>query len=172
MSSTVRARSSDLELSNMAVFIPGMHCSISGRRIDSADDAILFPPFVSNEADPLYIFSDGVFHRDAFAAHPLAKSALGRLEEARTRISPMKRLCIVCGEEIRDPDDYLGLGHLTDNASDFLQQFNYAQFHVSHLANWAQLRQLTVALEAFERSPNWKGNGLKYALAILRAKAT
>lgn len=51
-------------------------------------DAVVFPAFVANEADPLYIFSDAVIHSEAFESHPLAQQARARLEEARERTSP------------------------------------------------------------------------------------
>jgi len=59
----------------MALFMVGMRCSISGQPISSESDAVLFPPFIGNEADPLYIFNDAVVHANVFRSHPLAGKA-------------------------------------------------------------------------------------------------
>src|SRR5262245_10041936 len=99
----------------MALFIPGMHCAISGKTIRRIEDAVLFPPFISNEADPLFIFSDAVVDRETFLKHPLAAEAQKRLEEGQARTAPDKRRCLICGELITHPDDYVGLGYLVSS---------------------------------------------------------
>jgi len=55
----------------MAIFLPRMTCAVSERRIQAPADAVLFAPFVANEADPLYPFSDAAAHVVALKAHPL-----------------------------------------------------------------------------------------------------
>jgi hypothetical protein len=155
----------------MATFIPGMKCAISGRPITTESEAVVFPAFVANEADPLYVFSDAVVRADAFRAHPLAAAAQARYDEARQRTAPDKRRCRICGQPIVDPNDYLGLGHLVDDRVHPLYLFNYAHFHRSHLANWEGLSQLIADLEKLDRSDNWRGGALKRLIAVLRSSA-
>jgi hypothetical protein len=104
-------------------------CPLCGRIIADGEKAIGFPPFVANEVDPLYIFSDGVFHASCFRQDPLAKQAEARYSESRKRTSPLARQCRICGRVIDSPDEYLGLGHLTDDPSEPVHAMNYAQFH-------------------------------------------
>jgi len=152
----------------MAIFIPGIRCAISGQTIESADDAVVFSAFVSNQADPLHVFSDAVVHIETFRKHPLATKAQKRYEEFRMRTAPKARLCRICGRQITDPDDYFGLGFLVDNTSHQLYRFNYAHFHRSCLARWPERQTLIHHLESFDQSGAWQGDGLKWLIRQLR----
>jgi hypothetical protein len=153
---------------SMAIFVPGMRCSISDQAIKSADDAVMFPAFVGNQDDPLHVFSDAVVHVEAFRKHPLATKAQARYEEFRQRTAPKARLCFICGKQITDPDDYLGLGYLVDDVNHPLNRFNYAHLHRSCLAEWSELPTLIHSLETFDQSGMWKGDGLKSLIKELR----
>ena len=153
----------------MATFVPGIRCSISGRAIPSADQAVAFPAFIANEADPLYVFSDAVVHIDAFRAHPLSAEVQSRYEEARARSAPTNRQCVICQNLIQDPEDYLGLGHLVSEPSHPLSGFNYAHFHKHCLSQWMALPDLIARLNSLEDSGAWKGHALKRLVNQLRA---
>jgi hypothetical protein len=153
----------------MAIFVSGMKCSISGQPIDNRKDAVAFPPFVANEADPLHAFSDAVIHADVFRIHPLATEAQARFEEAQQRTEPGNRRCLICGQLVTDPDNYLGLGYLIETRSDPLYLFNYAHFHRSCLATWKGLSGLITDLERLDKSGDWKGAGLKRLMSALRS---
>jgi hypothetical protein len=144
----------------MAIFIPGMSCSISGERIDSIYDAVIFPAFVSNEADPLYVFSDAIISADIFHNHPLAVRAQTRYEEFKTKTAPQARVCSICGERITDPEDYLALGYLVDDPANNLSRHNYGHFHRSCLRHWPGLSALVGQLQALSDSGLWKGCAL------------
>jgi hypothetical protein len=159
----------DLDRNDMAIFVPGMRCAISGRPIASAGEAVVFSAFVANEADSLYRFSDAVVHGDAFRAHPLAGLVQARFEEARRRAAPASRLCLICGELIKRPDDYVGLGYLVDDPEHPLHRFNYAHFHRSHLAGWPKLSGLIAELVRLDASGAWKGDALKRVIGVLRS---
>ena len=151
----------------MAIFVPGMRCSISGYAIKSPDDAVMFPAFVSNQADPLYIFSDAVIHVEAFRKHPLSAKAQTRYEEYRQRTSPKARLCFICGKQITDPEDYIGLGHLVDDVNHPLHRFNYAHFHRSCLVGWSELPNLIHNLRDLDQSGAWRGPALAWLIREL-----
>jgi hypothetical protein len=144
----------------MALFIPGMRCSISDKLIPSASEAVVFPAFISNTADPLHIFSDAIILASVFKAHPLAAKAQARYEEFMRRTQPQARYCSICGLRILDPDNYLALGHLVDDLSHELHGYNYNQFHRTCLATWPQLSMLIDALERLNHSGTWAGAGL------------
>jgi hypothetical protein len=85
-------------------------CPICGRIPDRGEKLLGFCPIFPNEQDALFFFHDRVFHETCVLTHPLGPSALGRLEEYKSRTGPGHRKCRVCGQEITDPDDYTGLG--------------------------------------------------------------
>lgn len=153
----------------MAIFIPGICCALSGRPIGSVSEAVMFPAFVANEADALFVFSDAVILAEVFRTHPLAVDAQTRLEECLQRTAPNNRHCYVCNQLITNPDNYVGLGHLGENRSSPLDQFNYAHFHRSCLATWQGLPGLVDEIEKLDRSGAWKGEALKRLVAALRS---
>ena len=152
----------------MAIFVAGTRCPLCGQAIQSVVDAVMFPPFVSNQADPLFVFNDAAIHAACFRNHPLADVAQARYEELRDRTDPKNRPCFVCGAQITDPDDYLGLGHIVDDPKQQLHKFNYAQFHRSCVGGWSALADLLRDLEALDASGKWKGDALKRVIRELR----
>lgn len=151
----------------MAIFVPGMRCSISGQLIDSASDAVMFPAFVANEADPLHVFSDAVIKKQVFELHPLAAEAQARYAELERSTRPQARSCFVCGRHIADPDNYIGLGHLVSAPANRLYRYNYAHFHRTCLASWSELPSLISALEGLDRSGTWRGDALRNVIEDL-----
>jgi hypothetical protein len=141
----------------MALFMPGMPCAFCGHGMLRRYDIVMFPPFVANAKDPLIAFSDGVFHRACFERHPLADRARRRRDEATAMLAPDKRICVVCGDRIRNPDDYFTLGFLTDDATSPLFEFNYLRAHRSHLSSWPRYAELRRLVEQFELSAAWDG---------------
>jgi hypothetical protein len=109
-----------------------------------------------------------VIHADVFRTHPLAREAQARLDEARRHTEPGNRRCLICGQLITDPENYLGLGYLVEDRTHPLHRFNYAHFHRSCLATWPERNDLIDALENFDRSGAWRGDGLKRLVNALR----
>lgn len=128
----------------------------------------MFPPFVGNQADPLYVFNDAAVHATCFRKHPLAEAAQARYEELRERTSPRNRTCLICDERISNPDDYLAFGHLVDDTKHTLHSLNYAQFHRSCLSSWSALADVLRNLETLDQSGTWKGDALKRLIKDLR----
>src|ERR1051326_1599299 len=112
----------------MATFIPGMACSISGKTITRIENAVVFPAFVANEADPIYVFSDAVIDADVFRKHPLAGEAQSRYKDFRRHNTPESRVCAVCDRQIVDPDDYIGLGHLVSDSEEHTSELQSHSF--------------------------------------------
>jgi hypothetical protein len=150
------------------MFVPGTRCPLCGQGIQSASDAVMFSPFVSNQADPLFVFNDATVLAGCFRKHPLGETAQARYEELRERTNPTNRSCFVCGSQITNPDDYLAFGHLVDDPKHPLHSFNYAQFHRSCLGHWSALADVLRYLEALDQSGTWKGDALKRLIKELR----
>lgn len=148
----------------MAIFIPGMKCIICNQAIVQGQEKKSFPPFVSNKYDPIYVFSDAICHLECYCGHPLAEKAQIRFNEFKEKTNPSKRVCSICNQQIINPDDYLGLGHLTDDAMNALYEYNYKQYHSSCLKKWPGLPNLYSLLNQFQESEKWGGAGLKVLL--------
>lgn len=153
----------------MALVILGRtECVICGLVMAEGDEIVSFPAFVSNRRDPLFRFTDAAFHRSCLAQDPLGRRAMDRLQELSEHLGPGKRLCLVCGRAIVDPDDYVTFGHLTDEPSNPLFRWNYAQLHRSCIADWPQLHDVIEMLEAYERSGAWEGDVLARLIEDLK----
>jgi hypothetical protein len=143
-------------------------CVLCHKPISDAADVVIFPPFVANEADPLYLFNDAAAHESCFATHPLRHHALGRMREAEGENAPEKRNCIICGMPITDPDEFFTVGHLTDNKAQPVHRWNYAKMHKSCLSQWKGLEEVLQYLEAFRLSGQCCGHGVDYLIKILQ----
>jgi hypothetical protein len=153
----------------MAIFIPAVStCGISGKTLLATDDCISFGAFVYNEADPLFMFSDCTILAEHFHKHPLSAEVQRRHDEHISRNSLENRICAVTGEAIPSSNVHLALGHLTDDPSEPLFEFNYLHFNRSALTDWPKLPRLLQALEDMHGSGAWKGKHLKWLIAQMR----
>ena len=139
--------------------------------MEDACDVVAFAPFVPNELDPLWVFSDGVFHSECFSRHPLAERARARLaylHERTSRPDTGYPLCALCEREITDPDAYITLGHLTDDVASPMYRYNCVQAHEYCLARWDELPRVYRWLEEQKRAGAWRGVALDWLLTKLR----
>lgn len=152
----------------MAVFIVGKtRCPLCEQTIVEGQAIKSFPPFIPNELDPLWKFSDGVFHASCFQGDPLADKAEIRYQELRHRNGPGNRVCVVCSSEINDPCDYIALGHLTEDKKHLLFKFNYWQAHRSCLSKWPEVAFLCQEIKKLSQSETWGGDSLEHLIADL-----
>lgn len=156
----------------MAIFISGMTCPLCGQPMTDGAEVSGYPAFISNKRDPLYLFSDGVFHRRCLEAHPSASILEQRYEAWRTANRPPARICRISGKLITDPDDYLGVGFLVESPSHELYPFNWAHFSRHELKGWVHRDELRAAVERLAQSTEWEGDSLKWLLANLAASPT
>jgi len=56
----------------MAIFVPGMKCPLCHRPITCDQERRLFPPFVKDADNPLFIFHDATVHEECFLRDPRA----------------------------------------------------------------------------------------------------
>jgi hypothetical protein len=152
----------------MAIVIRGdTTCQFCEKVIEEGQEVISFANFVANEADPLRVFSDGAFHAKCFYRHPLAQDAQSRCAEVLARNGPADRVCVVCQKEIKDPDEYFTLGHLTEVQAAPAYRYNYTQAHSSCLPKWRELASVITLIQELKDSGVWRGNALDDLLTKL-----
>lgn len=156
----------------MAILIRGTTtCPICGRAIGGQDEAVLFPHFVLNEADPLYPLSDAACHAGCVDSDPVGRLMLAASEQHLANTGPGKRTCAVCGQEVQDPDDYLLIGYLADPAHDALGKFNYTHLHKSHISQWKQAEEFLAAARTTLAGGQWRGPVLAEIVREIEAGA-
>ena len=154
---------------DMAIIIlDRTNCAICRKILKSTDEALGFPAMFPNEADPLHLFNDAAIHGACLLVHPLRPIIEKRLAEYREKTGPGNRYCRVCGREILNPDDYLGLGHLTDEATSPLKPYNYAHFHRSCVRVWPDAPNVLSLLEIMVESGAWRGRGFQLLIKDLK----
>src|SRR5437016_4751198 len=156
----------------MAIIVPGMKCPLCDRPIAETDNIIAFPAFVSNHADPLWEFSDGVFHEECFAHHPLRESAAAAWGKVKAASVPDSRVCVVCAKSISSPEDYLFFGLLASDPSHPLHDFNLLHFHLSHISEWNDLERFLASATRPDVQRTWRGPSLEWLLRPINSHAT
>ncbi|MBL8297957.1 MAG: hypothetical protein JNN30_06350 [Rhodanobacteraceae bacterium] len=158
--------------SAMALLIYGKSvCALCGRVINQNELTCSFPPFVVNELDACFVFSDGAFHEACVRKHMHGIDALRRVDEWASRVGPGKRKCIVCEMEVADPDDYLLIDHLSDREEDPLREFNYTHLHRSYVQKWNSRSRFVDLAAAALASDSWKGPYLIRLIEEIGAKS-
>jgi hypothetical protein len=142
----------------MALLLYGKSkCPLCGHVIKESEPAYCFPAFVVNELDPCFFFSDGVFHEVCLKQHPHGSDAIRSAEEWYSRVGPGKRKCVVCKEEVVDPNNHLLIERLSGQRADPLHAFNYTHLHKSCISKWEERLRFIDLVKATLASGAWKG---------------
>jgi hypothetical protein len=153
----------------MAIVILGKTtCLLCGKPLLQGQKTVQLSPFVANEADPIWKFSDGAFHEECFRRDPLADMAERRYREFKEHETSAHRRCHVCGKPLLSPNDYIPFGYLTDDPSHALYRLNYAAFHRSCLPSWSEIGSVYELATAQMRSGAWKGRGMQWLVDTLK----
>jgi hypothetical protein len=70
----------------MAIFVPGMKCPLCHQPITRDEPRRLFPPFVKDAGDPLFVFHDATVHEDCYLRDP-RRQAVEAAMARRSRLS-------------------------------------------------------------------------------------
>jgi len=145
----------------MAILLRGKTtCPICGKVIEEGDEAISFPHFILNEKDPLFALSDTACHSACVNADPLGLAMLAAADEYYKHTGPGKRGCVVCGNQVLNPDDYLLIGYLGDPHTEALGKFNYTHLHKSHIRDWKEANEFLTLARAAVDAGQWQGDAL------------
>jgi hypothetical protein len=125
----------------MAIIIEGVtKRKLCGNLLLKNRDTTALPPLTISELDPLWFFNDAACHTECFQRHPLASRVLAREQTIQEHAVPSLQICDVCGERIDDPDEYIGIGPLTDGEEGALYADCFKRFHRPCLPRWSGLR--------------------------------
>lgn len=141
----------------MTIFVPGIRCVLCNKTISSSKESTAFSPFIANQLDALFVFSDAIVHTSCFTAHPLADEARRWHTTALHQQLPMNRICTVCGELITDPDDYFGTGLLSRVENEPLFPYNFIHLHITHAHQWPILRDFVREISTAKSKGQWAG---------------
>jgi hypothetical protein len=157
----------------MAILLCGKtKCPTCGIVIEEGDEAVLFPHFILNENDPRYGLSDTACHLACLDHDPIGASMLAASKQYLDNTGPGKRICVVCRNEIRDPDDYLFIGYLAEPSNDPLGKFNYTHLHKSHISDWEQAEEFLALARAALVAEQWRGKALSEIVQEIEARKT
>lgn len=112
-------------------------CRLCGETILDDEDVQVLADFTGDECDPLFSFSDRVFHASCFVRHPDAQRVLERERLFLSR----DRTCVVCGGGEIGGDPRVDFWYYTDDPSSPLYRLQYRAIHVSHAPQIAQLAE-------------------------------
>ncbi len=151
----------------MSILVRGSsRCPFCGEVITADDEAMLFPVFVPNELDPLWVFNDVAAHSRCVLAHPLGRQATERLKKYEDAMRAKSRRCAFCGEVVVKPDDYLMIFQLDDD--DPLHDLSLTELHRSHLSLWPHASRLLNELERRRDAGTWMGRAVDKLISIVR----
>jgi len=153
------------------VFEDHSKCPLCNKILNNAEEYILFPPFIGNKKDPLFIFSDNGVHVKCLNEHPLGKHALLYLEKYDANIQSVKSGISTSGEVISNPANIIAFGLLTSDATEDLFKFNYFILNKANISEWKQRDEFIRIAARFNQEGKWEGitefNYLDYLINLL-----
>jgi hypothetical protein len=156
----------------MAILLRGKtRCPICRKVIEEGDEAVTFPHFILNGKDPLSALSDSACHSACVNAYPLGPAMLATAEDYYNNTGPGKRTCVVCGNQVLNPDDYLLIGYLGDPSTELLGRFNYTHLHKSHIRSWNRADEFLSLARAAVDAGRWQGSALTEIIQAIEAGA-
>ncbi len=144
-------------------------CPLCGRIINEGDAVYSLPPFVVNELDPCFPYTDSAFHETCLRVYRYGSEVLRRVDEWYSKVGPGHRECAVCKTEITDPDDYLLIEYLSDHEDDPLHSFNYTHLHKSCIPRWQSRPYFIELARKIQESDSWKGPYLGWLINEIEA---
>jgi hypothetical protein len=154
------------------LFVGHSECGICKQTIESAGEAAGFGAFVLNESDPLYRFSDGVFHQRCLEADVLGRRCLEVADRFDERCGPAVRRCAVCGEAMLDHRDAFGFGVLSSDPASRLYELNFLMLHCSHVSDWSGVAEALALLRGALSDGELSGRGVEVRVEELESLAS
>jgi hypothetical protein len=159
----------------MAIIFHGQsECPVCHMILYQEQDIALFPAFISNTKDPLYIFNDEGIHRFCLEKHPLGNKVSEFLEKVTFKSRPENRICDIGGNFIDSPENYLFISLLTSDEAERLYAFNFMNIDLQNITKWKDKENFIPAAELFLQAEKWESltsfNYLEYVLEKIKSR--
>lgn len=150
------------------IFQNQSECSICRALLYNHQNIIMFPAFISNTKDPVYLFNDAGVHYSCLEKHSLRSKVSAFLEKVTFKTRPENRICDIGGNIIDLPENYLFISLLTSDETDELYSFNFMNIDIRNLSKWVDKQNFVDAIEQFLKDEKWEASGpfnyLEYVL--------
>ncbi|MCT2560617.1 hypothetical protein [Chryseobacterium herbae] len=158
----------------MAIIIQNQsECPICHTILFDHQNIVMFPAFIPNVKDSMYLFNDAGIHYSCLEKHPLGTKALKFVEKVIFKTRPKNRICDISGNTIDLPENHLFTNLLTSNEKDELYSFNFMNIDIRNISKWKDKQNFIDAIERFEKEEKWETIGpfnyLEYVLKKLKS---
>lgn len=135
----------------MAIIFEGQStCPICNSALDKNKPYTMFPPFLPNIKDPLYIFNDAAVYEECLEKHPFGN----RIFKFIKFIPLSKRTCHVGGNKIAQ-NDIIYFGCLTTE-DDELSEFNFLAFDRNNITKWKDRERFVTVANQYIKDGKWE----------------
>jgi hypothetical protein len=144
-------------------------CSVCGKLLDEIDEVEMFPSFVSNVNDPLFIFSDRGVHVSCLNTHILVDEIRYYRDEFYNSLQD--EIFDVSGRTIANPRNLVAVGLLTSDKGEELYKYNFLKIDKGNIPYWKDRRHFLSVATDYLHEGNWKSFGefnlLEYLVEII-----
>ena len=145
------------------IFEHQSQCPICGKELNEKNQFLMFPHFISNIKDPLFLFSDSGVHLNCLNEHPLGVNALFFKEKHYVVIPSINSICHIDGKSIQDPRDIFVIGMLTSDKNENLFKFNFLVLNKKNLNKWKDKDEFIKAASEYKKQNKWSSlNSFNY----------
>lgn len=150
------------------VFINITVCSLCNSELKESEKIYSFPAFAANAGDPMFEYNDQAFHLDCLKDDSQGQKAIKLAEKFLFHTRTANRICVVSGNRIMNPNDYLFIPLLTSNAKEKMYDFNFLTFDRSNTKDWERRQEFLSVAKQFRDDGKWIDLGsYKYLDSLL-----
>jgi hypothetical protein len=131
-------------------------CPICGEVLNENKEYTMFPPFISNIKDPMFMFGDSGIHLSCLNNHPMGKKALLFREKFHEIKPSVNSKCLLDGNPIIDPRDIFIIGLLTSNEEEELFKYNFLVFNRKNIGKWKDRDIFLKAVARYKEENKWE----------------
>jgi hypothetical protein len=146
-------------------------CSLCEQVLNNSNQYILYPPFMNNTKDKLFIFSDSGVHLECLTKNKFGNISLLFRKKYYESMPSINSICNIDGNLIKYPTDIISFGLLTSDITEELFEFNFWTVNKKNLAQWDSREKFKNSLKKFDEENKWKGvtefNYLQYLILLL-----
>lgn len=140
----------------MAMVFRGLStCPLCDQVLQENETLELFPPFIGNTKDQLYVFNDAGVHAKCIEESPLGEKALYYREISINKTRPANRICEVSGNPVNKPQDWFYSSLLSSDETEKLSQFNFINLDLANVDRWVRRQEFLDTAKQFLQDGKW-----------------